>query len=55
MGNGSALVVQPIAKALSLKAHSDETLIKAISAGDEGGAPQCSRLSLYLTSRRRTQ
>jgi RNA polymerase sigma-70 factor (ECF subfamily) len=36
MGNVSALVVQPIARALSLKAHSDETLIKAIAAGDEG-------------------
>jgi RNA polymerase sigma-70 factor (ECF subfamily) len=36
MGNGSAVVVQPIAKALSLKAPSDETLIKAIAAGDQG-------------------
>jgi RNA polymerase sigma-70 factor, ECF subfamily len=34
MGNGSALVVQPIVKALSLNAHSDENLIKAIAAGD---------------------
>jgi RNA polymerase sigma-70 factor, ECF subfamily len=36
MGNGSALVVQPIAKALSLNAHSDESLIRAIAAGDQG-------------------
>ena len=36
MGNAIALVVQPIAKALSLNAHSDENLIKAIGAGDEG-------------------
>jgi RNA polymerase sigma-70 factor, ECF subfamily len=36
MGNASAFVVQPIAKALSLNAHSDENLIKAIAAGDEG-------------------
>jgi hypothetical protein len=36
MGNASALAVQPIAKALSLNAHSDENLIKAIAAGDEG-------------------
>jgi RNA polymerase sigma-70 factor, ECF subfamily len=36
MGNAIALVVQPIAKALSLNAHSDENLIKAIAAGDEG-------------------
>jgi RNA polymerase sigma-70 factor, ECF subfamily len=36
MGNAIALVVQPIAKALSVNAHSDENLIKAIAAGDEG-------------------
>jgi RNA polymerase sigma-70 factor, ECF subfamily len=36
MGNAIALVVQPIAKALSLNADSDENLIKAIAAGDEG-------------------
>jgi RNA polymerase sigma-70 factor (ECF subfamily) len=36
MRNGSALAVQTIAKALSLNAHSDENLIKAIAAGDEG-------------------
>jgi RNA polymerase sigma-70 factor, ECF subfamily len=36
MGNASAVAVQPIAKALSLNAHSDENLIKAIAAGDEG-------------------
>jgi RNA polymerase sigma-70 factor (ECF subfamily) len=35
-GNASAFVVQPIAKALSLNADSDENLIKAIAAGDEG-------------------
>lgn len=36
MGNASAVAVQPIAKALSLNAHSDENLIMAIAAGDEG-------------------
>jgi RNA polymerase sigma-70 factor, ECF subfamily len=36
MGNKSALVVQRIAKALPLNVHSDERLIKAIAAGDQG-------------------
>jgi RNA polymerase sigma-70 factor (ECF subfamily) len=35
MRNGSALAVQPIAKALSPNEHSDENLIKAIAAGDQ--------------------
>ena len=36
MGNESALAIQPIARAPSLNAHSDENLIKAIAAGDQG-------------------